>query len=297
MVLVDYSGTALNAILSFSKELRGTDQQVVALIRHVILSTLQSYRKKYSRDFGELVICCDSRHYWRKDYFPYYKASRKKARESSDLPWQLIYDTMEQMKTDLRTYFPYKVIEVEKAEADDIIAVMAKWLQDNEKTQVGLIEDIQPVMIISADHDFKQLQQYDNVKQWSPITKKLVKAEKDYLTNGHIVHIVKAGDDGIPSILNPDDIFLQEGVRQAPVSAKRLQEFIDLGIEACRTDEERRNWQRNMTLVDFAFIPEEIQTQVIDKYTTATVVKDKSGIMNYLIKNRCRQLLDNLEDF
>ena len=297
MIQVDYSGTALNAILSFSRELQGSDKEVVTLIRHVILSTLQSYRKKYSNEYGELVICCDNKNYWRKDYFPHYKAGRKKSREQSNLPWQLIFNTMSEMKDDIRSYFPYKVIEVEKAEADDVIAVLTEWLQENEMKQVGLIETVQPIMIISADHDFKQLHRFENVKQWSPITKKLVKAEKDYMTNGHIAHIVKAGDDGIPSILNPDDIFLQEGVRQKPVSAKRLEEFIQLGREACRTDEERRNWDRNKTLVDFSHIPDYIRTSVIDTYTNAKVVNDKNAIFNYLVKNRCRQLLDNIEEF
>jgi hypothetical protein len=117
------------------------------------------------------------------------------------------------------------------------------------------------------------------------------------MTDGHIEHIVKAGDDGIPSILSPDDIFLQEGVRQKPVSAKRLAEFKELGFAACRTDEERRNWHRNERLVDFKHIPEDITNSCIDTYLNTNVVRDKTMIMNYLIKHRCRELLNNLEDF
>lgn len=300
MILVDYSQTALNSILSFQRELRDGDQEIINLIRHIVLTTLQSYKKKYGKEYGEVVICCDGRNYWRREFFQYYKAGRKKAREESGLPWKLIFDTISSMKDDISENFPYKVLHIDRAEADDIIAVLSEWAQENGLIQTGLVEEPQKVLIISSDHDFKQLHRFDNVKQYSPKVKKLIKAEKDYMTTGHIQHIVKAGDDGIPNILSPDDIFLQEGVRQTVVSAKRLAEFVDLGADAykaCRNDIERRNWHRNSTLIDFKYIPDDIKNNIIDSYLNTNVVNDKMKIMNYLIKNRCRLLLDNLEDF
>ena len=59
MILIDYSQVALSNILSFQRELRGTGSEVKNLIRHVTLSTLKSYKKKYGKEYGELVICCD----------------------------------------------------------------------------------------------------------------------------------------------------------------------------------------------------------------------------------------------
>lgn len=300
MILVDYSQTSLNAILSFQRELRGGDEEIVNLVRHIILSTLQSYKKKYGKEYGELVICCDGRDYWRRDFFPHYKANRKKAREASGLPFKLIFDTMSQMREDLAKHFPYKVLHLDRAEADDIIAVISEYTQENLLIQEGLEETPQKVLIISSDHDFKQLHRFNNVRQWSPRVKKFIVAEKNYMTTGHIEHIVKASDDGIPNILSPDDIFLQEGVRQSVVSAKRLAEFVDLGEEAyraCRNEIEKRNWHRNSTLIDFRFIPEDIKTNIIEQYLSSKPVNDKMKIMNYLIKNRCRLLLDNIEDF
>lgn len=297
MILVDYSQAALASILSFQRELRGGDEQVVNLIRHVVLNMLQSYKKKYGKEYGELVICCDDRDYWRRDVFPYYKAGRKKAREESGLPWKLIFDTISQLKEDIKANFPYQVLQVSKAEADDIIAVLCKYSQENLLMQVGLVEDKQPILIISSDHDFKQLHRFENVKQWSPKTKKLIPQEKNYMKEGHVEHIVKAGDDGIPSILSPDDIFLQEGVRQKPLSAKRLAEFKERGFDACRDDTERRNWHRNQQLIDFEFIPTSVYQACVDAHLNTPVVRDKNLIMNYLIKNRCRELLNNIEDF
>jgi hypothetical protein len=297
MILVDYSQVALANFLAFKSELtRGTEAEVINLIRHTTLSTIKYYKKKYSNEYGEMVICCDGRKYWRREFFEHYKAGRKKARDASDLNWTLIFDTLSQLRNDLVENFPYKVLHLDRAEADDIIAVLAKWTQENGMVQQGLVEEPQKVLILSSDGDFIQLQQYDNVAQWSPMQKKYIKANKKELHEKKITHIVKAGDDGIPNILSADDVFVK-GERQKPVSSKRLQEFIDNGFIACKNDDERRNWHRNCTLVDFNFIPEDIQNSITDSYLNSKPVKDKMKIMTYLANHRCKLLLEELEDF
>lgn len=297
MILVDYSQVALASILTFQRELKGTESEVKNLIRHVTLSTLKSYKKKYGKEYGELVICCDGRKYWRKEFFEQYKGSRKKNRDASDLDWKLIFDTLSEMRDDIAKHFPWRVIHVDRAEADDVIAVMTKWLQDNQLVQEGLVEETQKVLILSSDKDFKQLQLYPTVKQWSPMQKKYITATKQEIRDFMIEHIVK-GDtgDGVPNILSKDDVFML-GERQKPMSAKRLAEFIDKGFDACKNDEERRNWHRNSTLVDFQFIPEDVQKSIVDTYLSNKPNGDKMTVMNYLMEHRCRLLLDEIEDF
>jgi hypothetical protein len=297
MILVDYSQVALAAILTFQRELKGSESEVKNLIRHVTLSTLKSYKKKYGKDYGELVICCDGRKYWRKEFFEFYKGMRKTNRDKSDLDWKLIFDTLSEMREDLAKVFPYRVLHVDRAEADDIIAVLVKYTQENLLVQEGLVEEPQKVLILSSDKDFKQLQLFSNVKQWSPMQKKYITATQKEITEHKIEHIVK-GDtgDGVPNILSKDNVFM-EGERQKPMSAKRLQEFFEKGFDACKNDEERRNWHRNATLVDFQFIPEDVSEEIIKAYINTQPSGDKMTIMNYLIEHRCRLLLDELEDF
>lgn len=297
MILVDYSQVALAAILTFQRELKGTESEVKNLIRHVTLSTIKSYKKKYGKEYGELVICCDGRKYWRKEFFEQYKGSRKKNRDASDLDWKLIFDTLSEMREDIAKHFPWRVIHVDRAEADDVIAVMSKWLQENQLVQEGLVEETQKVLILSSDKDFKQLQLYPTVKQWSPMQKKYITATKQEIRDFMIEHIVK-GDtgDGVPNILSKDDVFMV-GERQKPMSAKRLAEFIDKGFDACKNDDERRNWHRNATLVDFQFIPEDVQKSIVDTYLSNKPNGDKMTVMNYLMEHRCRLLLEELEDF
>jgi len=301
MILVDYSQVALAAILTFQRELKGDEAEVKNLIRHVTLSTLKSYKKKYAKDYGELVICCDGRKYWRKEIYEHYKASRKKMRDNSDLDWKLIFDTLSEMREDIGKNFPWRVIHVDRAEADDIIAVMTEWVQTNDLIIQGLMEEPQQILILSSDKDFKQLQlapfSSGNVRQWSPMQKKFIQASKQEIIDFTVEHIVK-GDtgDGIPNILSKDDVFVS-GERQKPVSAKRLAEFIEKGIDACRSDDERRNWSRNAMLVAFDNIPKDVKETIVTTYLNNKPKGDKMTVMNYLIEHRCRLLLDELEDF
>jgi hypothetical protein len=289
MILLDYSQVCVAAILAFGHDLKkGSDNDKKDLIRHVALNSIKSYKKKYGKEFGQMIITCDGRNYWRKEYFANYKGMRKKAREESDLDWKLIFDTLSEIREDLKSYFKYKVIHVDRCEADDIIAVLTESTQEFGK--------FEPVMIVSSDKDFKQLHAYDNVKQFSPMLKKQVIVNKKELHAWLIEHIVKGDSgDGIPNILSNDDVFMN-GERQKPVSSKRLQEFIANGFIACKTEEERRNWQRNVTLVDFKHIPEDIKKTVMEAFEVEPT-GDKNAIMNYLIKNRCRNLLNEIEEF
>lgn len=289
MILIDYSQVCVAAILAFSHDLkRGSDNEKKDLIRHVALTSIKSYKKRYGKDYGDIVICCDGRNYWRKEVFANYKGLRKKARDESDLDWGLIFDTLSEIREDLKEHFKYKVIHVDRCEADDVIAILTESTQE-----FGQHEN---VMIVSSDKDFKQLHQYDNVKQYSPMLKKLVTVNKKELHAWLIEHIVKGDSgDGIPNILSKDDVFMI-GERQKPVSSKRLEEFIANGFIACRNDDERRNWQRNVVLVDFKHIPEDIKESVMTAFEVP-VRGDKNAIMNYLIKNKCRLLLNEIEEF
>jgi hypothetical protein len=290
MILIDYSQVSLANILSFKKELMsGDEKQTTDLIRHATLSTIKSYKKKYGKDYGDVVICCDGRNYWRRQYFEHYKAGRKKARDASDLDWGLIFDTLSKIRDEITQNFPYKVMHLEQCEADDIIAVLTQQTQE-----FGFSEN---VMIVSSDKDFKQLHKFNNVKQYSPLLRKMITAKKSEIHENYITHVVK-GDtgDGIPNILSKDNCFVA-GERQTPVSAKRLAEFMEKGIDACRNDEEKRNWQRNQILVNFDYIPDDIKKVILDTYLSIKPKGDKMAIMNYLIANRCRLLLDEIEEF
>ena len=291
MILLDYSQVAVAGILAFSADIKKNKDasEKKNLIRHVVLSSIKSYKKKYGNEYGQMVIACDGQNYWRRSYFAQYKGLRKKAREESDLDWGIIFETLTEIREDLKEHFKYKVIHVDRCEADDVIAVLTESTQEFGKYE--------PVMIVSSDKDFKQLHAYDNVKQFSPMLKKLITVTSKKELNAWLIeHIVKGDSgDGIPNILSPDTCLI-DGVRQKSIRQERLDDFIKNGFAACKTDEEKRNWQRNQTLVDFKYIPEEVKETILEAFEVEPK-GNKMAIMNYLIKHKCRLLLDDIEDF
>lgn len=296
MIIIDYSQVILSAIImNLKNEAKSSNPDGKGMIKHVFLSQLLSYKKMFKDK--EIVIACDSSSYWRKDFFPHYKGQRKEAREKSDFDWDFIYATIGELREELKDNFPYKVIRTEKAEADDVIACLVKYLQTNELVQDGLfIDQPKSITIISADTDFNQLQKYKNVRQWSPMHKKFVKSSAT-LNEFMMEHIVK-GDSGdaIPNILSPDNSIVDH-IRQKPVRVAMLEDFYKNGIDACKTEDEKRNFIRNRTLVDFDYIPEDINKNIIEQYTTYITTGGKNKIFNYLIKNNMRHLMESIQDF
>lgn len=294
MIIIDYSQVVISNLMA---EIGSrTDVEIETnLLRHMVINTIRSFKTKFSREFGDVVIACDSRRYWRKKYFPYYKANRKKAREDSGFNWPLIFDAINLIKEELKQIFPYRVIEVEGAEADDVIATLVVYALTHETKMVGLIEEPYPVLIVSGDHDFLQLQKYSHVKQFSPIQKKFVKPDS---TPQRVVleHIIR-GDkgDGVPNVLTSDDAIVR-GERQRPISSKKIEEWLSNPSSMPKDEEFRRNFDRNQTLVDLTFIPGDIQTSIINTFTEYPR-KDKSHLLNYFISNKMKQMIEHIEEF
>jgi len=282
MILLDYSQIALSNIIVQ----KINDEN---MIRHMILNSIRMYNKKYRNEYGQMVICADGFNTWRKEFFPQYKANRKKGRDESDFDWQEIFRILNLVREEIQQNLPYKVLHIEGCEADDCIAALALRTQEFGQHE--------PVMIISSDKDFIQLQKFNNVKQFSPIQKKMVtdKNPRLYLMN----HILK-GDkgDGIPNVKS-DDNCLVESRRQTPVSASFVQSVLDADWpedSTVFTDEIKRNYQRNKKLIDLTEIPSDVVEKIIYNYDNQKVAP-KMKVLNYLIKKRCKQLIDCVEEF
>jgi hypothetical protein len=294
-ILIDFSQVVI-ARLQADENIDKLGPNDIGLIKHMILTSILAQKKKFGKQYGDIVLCFDGKNYWRKDYFPYYKAKRKQGREESGIDWNTIYNAMDEMHDELIANFPYKVIKVEGAEGDDVIGCLVKWFQTNELTQQGLMNDPQPIMIVSADGDHIQLQKYGNVKQWSTKMKKFL--VPDMPINDFIVEHICKGDtgDGVPNILSADNC-IADGIRQKSFMKKRLPDFFKHGIDACQNDEERRNYIRNQKLVDYDCIPQKINDIIVQCYISQTPVKSKTRIMNYFMKNRMKLLLDSANEF
>jgi len=280
MILVDLNQVLLAGLMAQIANHKGKLEE--SLIRHMVLNIIRNHIKNFKTEYGEIVLCCDNRKYWRKEFFPFYKANRKKNRDKSDLDWHSIFDILGKLKQELKDNFPYKVLDVEGAEADDIIG-----------TLVPIYSPHQKILILSSDGDFLQLQQYgSNVKQYNPSQKKFVKSENPKL---ELKEKIIRGDkgDGIPNIFSPSDCFVRD-LRQKPITQKTLDKYLDEQVEKY-SETDQTNFVRNQSLIDLTFIPTEIKTKIINTYEETKPAKGK--LLNYFIEHKLKNLMEVIEEF
>ena len=282
MILVDYSGIAMGALFARG----GGDEE--PLIRHFILNSLRMYNVKHRDDYGRMIICGDGGS-WRKEYYPEYKASRKTNRDKDDRDWDKIFNTFTNVRNEISEHLPFDVIHEFGVEADDIIATLVQETQEFGKHE--------PVMIISADKDFIQLHKHGNVKQYSPITRKMVTHEDPVLYLKEHIFRGDAGD-GVPNVLSADDTFVDEDKKQTPLSKKKIQAWLDDydNLENVMPSQAYRNFQRNKKVIDLEEIPEEVKTKILDKYNSLKPTPNMKAL-NYLIVNRMNNLVESVGDF
>ena len=284
MIIVDYNGIAISSVVVQKLDI---DED---LIRHFILNTLRMYNKKFRKDYGQMVIACDSST-WRRQYFPNYKHKRREGREKDEVEkanWDEIFRIINMVREEIEQNLPYRVVKVNGAEADDIIGALAL-----ETQEFGKHDD---VMIVSADKDFVQLQKYKNVKQYSPMQKKFV-TEKN--PNTYLFEHVLKGDsgDGVPNVLSADDVFVK-GDRQSPVTRKKIDLWSEnaQNLESVMDSETYRNYMRNKKLIDLEEIPDDLKSEIINTYENQEDTP-KNRVLKYLISKRCKNLISDIEDF
>ena len=267
----------------------------IDLVRHMILNTLRSFKTRWGDEYGDLVIACDNRRYWRRQVFPQYKASRKKTREDSGYDWSSIFEGLSLVKHELQQHMPYPVIDVDGAEADDVIGTLAEWSQENDLVEEGLFESPRPLLIISGDHDFQQLQKFPNVVQYSPLKKRFVtiKESAEAILREHIIRGDKG--DGDPNILSEDDSFV-EGIRQRPIRKTLVAEWKSKKPEEWVTGEMAAGYIRNKTMVDLSQTPEEIKEQIVFQYTKQ-LNKSSEDMYKYFMNFSLDRLIEVIDEF
>jgi hypothetical protein len=282
-ILVDYNATCIANLMVQTK---GRPKEIdTKLFRHMVLNSLRAVNKRFNKTHGQLIVCADSRS-WRKDAFAYYKKNREKDRETTGVNWDEINGLLNTIADELAENLPYPVVKVNGAEADDIIATLSTSIQDKN-------------IIVSGDKDFMQLQKYPHITQWSPRKAKLMKCPDPV---AYLQEHILLGDnsDGIPNFLSDDDTFVTDGKRQRAVQKKKLKGWTENDPKDWATEQQLRNYNRNKILIDFECIPDTLRDEILDTYVCARDKADatgKSKLINYLMKNRCGQLLQKVSEF
>lgn len=279
MILIDYNAIAIGSVILQKQEMSED------LFRHLILNSIRMYRTKFKDKYGEVVICGDGRKNWRKEFYKYYKFKRSDDRSKSDVDWSELFRIIYQVFDEIGENFPYKTVLVEECEADDVIAALVEETQEFGKAE--------PVMIVSSDKDFAQLQKYSNVQQYSPLKKSFI-VEKN--PRKQLLELILKGDtsDGIPNVLSNDNCFA-EGIRQTPLRQNTIDKLMDdvtsLG------DEVFRNYCRNKKLIDLEQTPDSVKTKILNTFEGQDKWNNRGKVFPFLVEKRCRMLLEEIEDF
>lgn len=272
MILVDFSGLIIAGAMTQKNPV--VDE---GLLRHNCLNTILSVKKKFGAKYGDIVLCYDGNNYWRRGIYPHYKGNRKASKEESTFDWKLFYTFMDKIKEELRTVFPYKIIELDNCEADDIIGTLA--LEAKEET-----------IIYSRDQDFIQCLANPRVKLWSADKKKLYEKMLPYEVEWHIFQKVCQGDKGdwVPNIFS-DINALQDRVRQT-----NCKESV---VEILYKDPSAKEWtvtikeryELNEKLINLKCIDPEIKQKIRDAFELP-VIGSKGRIFAYLMNKQLNAL-------
>lgn len=284
-ILVDYNQVILASLFASI----GNHTDVAAdesIIRHMFLNSLRANRKKFTEEYGEIVICADGKNTWRREAYPYYKANRKKSRDESGMDWGALFEIMNNIRGEIRDHFPYKVIHIEHCEADDIIGTVCH--ENGSELNIGS----EKFLVLSGDKDYIQLQNYANVDQYDPIRKRWIRSDnpENYLKE----HILR-GDtgDGVPNILSPDNC-LAVGERQKAMTKKRLALYSEGPINM--DEETLRRFHRNKMMIDLREIPQSYQDQIMSEYNTEKTV-GREQLFNFFVKKKLKHLITDIQDF
>jgi hypothetical protein len=281
MILVDLNQVLISNLMAQTRG-KSDIKPNKEMIRHMVINSLRGFNLKFKEQYGTMVLCADAGDPWRRDIYPNYKHARRKGRVDSDTDWDNIFNCITEIKNEIAENFPYVMMYIEKAEADDIIGALV-FNHTNR-----------PIMIISGDKDFIQLQSNKNVKQYSPIQKVFVGEGLDPKKFLHEQIIKGDRSDGIPNILSPDDIFLT-GEKQRPINKKRLEEWanvsnIPLGSETSKY------YERNKRLIDLSCMPKELERTIINTYREYKI-PNRSKLLPYFMQHKLKALMTNIGDF
>ena len=82
MILIDYNQVVIANLM----EQIGSSKTSVeeSLVRHMVLNTIRANIRKFKSEYGEVVIACDNRHYWRMKSFLLTKHTERKIEQHQD---------------------------------------------------------------------------------------------------------------------------------------------------------------------------------------------------------------------
>ena len=248
------------------------------------------------KNVEEVILAVDDSNSWRKAIYNRYKESRKKKKKDSKVDWNVLYKMLHTLASEFKHYMPFKVMKIKSAEADDVIAVMAKKLKN-------------PCVIIARDEDYFQLfGKKKNLRIYDPITQILYGPDDFKDIKDFLLKLVFCGQrkDDIPNILTPDDWGLTESTKdkRKPGFGEKafdkikddIKSFIESGYKNNYYGEVdlSKNLKRNRFLMDFDKIPNTIISRIVDCYNNSSNYPPIDNIYLFFEKYKMRSFMEDI---
>lgn len=282
-ILHDYNNLAFRCF--FIKDVGiTTPQPDYQLWKYMVINSI--YESMYRiEDVNEVILAVDDTKSWRSVYFPRYKENRKVQRKKrTDVNWNDLFSHLNNYSVELRNSLPIKVIRTQKAEADDVIAVLCMDVITQDR------------YIISNDEDFTQLCNIKGIKVYHPNKMEYLECED---TDMFIVEKCLLGQskDNIFNVKTPSDWGQTpetEGKRKPGYGSKSLITTMEYGWEKWLEDNGlKNNFDRNKILMDFRKIPPSIRSNIRKRYETYTM-PEADRIYAFFKRNKFRSFLENI---
>ena len=214
--------------------------------RKVFVENILMYAKKLKVPTQNVVLArdCPRVSIWRMRVYPEYKQTR--VRDIANFDPYIFQITYDELIPKMEQEYGVRSCAVEEAEADDIIAVLARQLKSKHMQ----------VHILSCDNDFIQLID-DQVHVTDFQMKSLVKGVYEKLFDVYLTWKLIYGDesDNIPSI----------DKKIGKVTAETLARNPEALAAKLQNPQVKSNYERNAALIDMSKIPD----YIVERISTA----------------------------
>lgn len=273
VLLIDFSNLAMRCL--FSLPFDPLDENFNRW-KILMMGSLKKTLIKFNPD--KVIFCLEGHNNWRKLVYTDYKANRVYGppTDANHIDFDIFFGEMQRFIESFSTFLTNaQFLSVDRCEADDLIGVIVKSHPEWNIT------------CQSSDRDFYQLYKYSNYKQYDGIKKKIIEVLDPKM---YLLEKVITGDagDNVPK--------LKTGIGQKRAAA--IINSSDGLDEWLKKENLEKEFERNMKLISFDCIPEEISFNINKAVNDWNSIPfDPKKTMNFLIENKLTAMFDDFEVF
>ena len=293
-LLFDFNNLFYRCCLSSNaiEVLTNTAFQDFAYVKNTLITSILDLKRILSGSGVQVdvIILMDQKdpehNYWRNYIMKEYKGTRSKW--SCPIPKDIFNKQMQVMKDDVKKHFPWKIVKVTGAEADDSVGVLTRRLNDAVN------------VVISTDSDLQQVLVNDMNYIYEPRKNIIIDHTADTKYDLFVKFIKGDAGDGIPNIFSDEDTLITQGKRQKAVKKtlvnEMYEEYQNNGFKSVKdkyewTDVITTRFVHNRKMIDLKMIPEDIVNSINKEYDEFVPNGDGTTFMNYCINQGLTPLI------